>query len=70
VQKVIRIGVVTEFDEERGLGIVEADGVAYPFHCTAIADGSRRISPGTPVAFETAPGHLGRFEARSLTPTD
>lgn len=60
-------GVVVQFDEERGLGSVRDElGRELPFHCTAIADGTRRIEPGTPVDFLSAPGHLGRMEARGL----
>mgnify|MGYP001627503897 CR=1 FL=1 len=60
-------GRVSEFDEPRGLGTVVAeDGTAYPFHCTAIADGTRDIDPGTPVRFALRPGHLGRWEATAL----
>jgi len=65
----LRRGKVESFDEEVGLGQVRAgNGELYPFHCTEIAGGSRRISPGTEVTFEVAPGHLGVPEARSLTP--
>jgi cold shock CspA family protein len=56
-----------EFDEPRGWGSVRSDeGGDYPFHATAISDGSRVISPGVRVVFLTAPGHLGRMEARQL----
>jgi cold shock CspA family protein len=66
---VVRLGTVTAFDVGRGLGTVaDGSGRAWPFHCTAIADGSRRIEVGTPVAFVVAAGHLGRDEARELTP--
>lgn len=59
--------MVAEFDEQAGLGTITADdGAAYPFHCTRIADGSRSIAPGTTVAFEVVPGHLGRWEATSV----
>ena len=61
-------GVVTEFDEPRGWGTVESGGRDYPFHCTQIADGTRTIAVGAEVAFEVAPGGLGRWEARGLTP--
>ena len=61
-------GVVTEFDDPRGLGTVEAGGVRYPFHCTAIADGSRTIAVGTEVTFVVAPGLMGRWEARAVEP--
>ncbi len=58
------VGTVTEFDDPRGLGTVTAeDGTAYPFHCTAIADGSRTIAVGTAVDFEVVAGRLGRWEA-------
>jgi cold shock CspA family protein len=63
------VGIVADFDVDRGLGTVDVDGAAaLPFHCTAIADGSRRIDPGTRVTFVVVPGHLGRLEARGLVP--
>jgi hypothetical protein len=68
------LGRVTSFDPVRGLGEVGTDGasppggVRYGFHATAIADGSRQIRVGTRVAFTVAPGHRGRYEARSLVP--
>lgn len=62
-------GKVERFDVEAGLGEVRAeDGRTYPFHCTEITDGSRRISSGTEVTYELAPGHLGLWEARAVTP--
>jgi cold shock CspA family protein len=65
--KAPRTGVVADVDEPRGLGTVLGDdGRRYPFHCTAVADGSRRIEAGTRVVFTTAAGHLGRTEARGL----
>jgi cold shock CspA family protein len=62
-------GIVVDFDEHRGLGTVEAEGTRYPFHCTAIADGSRTVEVGTRVRFEVRPGPLGRWEATQLTPS-
>ncbi|HLI53459.1 MAG TPA: hypothetical protein VKU88_03960 [Acidimicrobiales bacterium] len=60
-------GVVADFDEQTGLGSVAAgSGRIYPFHCTAIADGSRRIEPGTPVAFAVVAARHGRWEATSV----
>ncbi|MFP5255966.1 MAG: cold-shock protein [Acidimicrobiia bacterium] len=59
-------GVVIDFDDHRGLGTIEADGRRHPFHCTAIADGTRTIEVGTPVSFTLAPGPLGRWEARDV----
>ena len=57
------------FDEHRGTGQVETSGGLLFFHCTAIADGSRTIEPGTDVSFVVAPGHLGQWEARDLRRT-
>jgi len=62
-------GRVSAFDEHRGLGeVTEAAGAVYPFHCTAIADGTRSIEVGAAVAFEVVPGPLGRWEAGAITP--
>jgi cold shock CspA family protein len=63
-----REGRVVEFDAEAGLGVVaDAAGRRYPFHCTAIADGTRTIGIGQMVRFMVAPAHGGRLEARDLT---
>jgi len=60
-------GRVTAFDERRGLGeITAAGGAVYPFHCTAIADGTRTIAVGAEVAFDVVAGHLGRWEAGAI----
>lgn len=65
----IHTGSVTAFDPDRGLGeVTGSDGRVLAFHCTAIADGSRRIAVGTRVCFVTVPGHRGRMEAAALTP--
>jgi CspA family cold shock protein len=62
-------GTVESFDDDVGLGLVRgADGRAYPFHCTQIADGSRSIPAGTAVCFEVVAGHLGRWEAGAIRP--
>ena len=62
-------GRVASFDPEVGLGRVEADGGrTYPFHCVAIADGSRQIEPGTRVRFRVAAGLPGRWEAVEIRP--
>lgn len=62
-------GVVAGFDDPRGLGVVRADdGHEYPFHCTAIADGTRTVAVGVTVAYRVAPGRLGRWEAVDLRP--
>jgi len=61
-------GVVSEFDEAAGLGAVTADdGAVYGFHCTEIADGTRTIPVGAPVAFDVRPWHRGRYEATAIT---
>ena len=64
-------GTVAEFDGQRGIGTVAPDdgGGPFPFHCTAIADGSRTIDPGARVEFEVVAGHLGRWEAVALHPS-
>lgn len=60
-------GRVESFDEGAGWGVVRGpDGQELPFHCTAIADGSRRVEPGAAVAFRVVPGHNGRWEASAL----
>lgn len=62
-------GVVDEFDEPRGLGTVRCDdGTVLPFHCTAIADGSRTIPVGQAVRFTVVAGLLGRWEAADIAP--
>ena len=61
-------GVVTEFDEHRGLGVIEVDDERYPFHCTAIADGTRTIDVGAEVRFSVVPGLGGRWEASAVEP--
>jgi cold shock CspA family protein len=39
---------------------------AWPFHCTAIADGSRTVETGRRVRFDVVPGLLGRWEASGI----
>lgn len=51
-----------------GWGVVRGDdGVEYPFHSTAIADGTRSIEPGSAVSFDLQPGRQGRWEATAVT---
>jgi cold shock CspA family protein len=60
-------GVVDEFDEQRGWGTILADdGDVLPFHCTAIADGSRTVEAGRRVQFRVIPGLSGRWEATGV----
>jgi cold shock CspA family protein len=62
-------GVVAEFDEARGIGLVRSDdGTEWFFHCTQIADGTRTIAVGAAVSFDVRPGHLGRWEAAAIKP--
>ncbi len=62
-------GTVTAFDDPRGLGELTAeDGTVFPFHCTAIADGSRTIEIGAEVRFEVVPGRMGCWEAGRIEP--
>ena len=65
-----RRGTITAFDEHVGLGtlIDGDDGAEYPFHCTAIGDGTRNIPVGIPVAFRVAPPRHGRIEATDIWP--
>ncbi len=61
-------GVVTEFDEHAGLGVItDGAGIEYPFHCAEIADGTRTIEIGTNVEFDRLP-KLGRAEAGRIAP--
>lgn len=63
-ERPLREGRVVAFDEHRGRGEIEAsDGTHYPFHCTAVADGTRTIDEGVSVTFAVNPGPLGRWEA-------
>ncbi len=63
----VRRGTVVEFSFDRGLGRVrDVDGVEWPFHCTAIADGSRQIELNAEVSFEVVAGHHGQREATDL----
>lgn len=63
-----RRGTVTDFDRYVGLGqVVDDEGTMWPFHCIAIADGTRNIAVGTTVSFGTLP-KLGRYEATDIRP--
>ncbi len=60
-------GTVGSFDKASGLGeITGNDGTRYPFHCTAIADGTRDIDVGRAVTYTITAGHLGRLEATAI----
>jgi cold shock CspA family protein len=65
------VGKVSAFDEHRGLGELTADdGTVYPFHCIAIADGTRTIEVGADVEFDVRAGRMGRWEAAGIKPRD
>ncbi len=59
-------GIVTAFDEPRGLGTIVADGTSYPFHCTSLLDGTRTVAIGATVTFEVCPAGMGRWEAARI----
>ena len=62
-----RQGKVHSFDERRGVGEIEGDDrTIFPFHCTEVANGTRRIAPGTPVEFDVVAGLPGRWEAAAI----
>lgn len=64
----VRIGEVRAFDRQVGLGEIRTEsGTTYPFHCIAIADGTRTIELGTRVAFEIL-AKMGRYEATAVRP--
>ncbi|HEX9682376.1 MAG TPA: hypothetical protein VGA13_04795 [Acidimicrobiales bacterium] len=64
----IERGVIVGFDPDRGIGEVAGSyGGRHPFHCTAIADGSRSIEAGTEVVFTLEPGRMGEWEATDIS---
>jgi len=57
-------GVVTEWDDDRGIGVVHTDdGRDLDLQCTDLTDGSRTTSVGTMVSVVVVPGHHGRWQA-------
>lgn len=63
-----QFGVIEEFDSHACLGsVIDGGDHVWPFHCTALVDGTREVEPGTQVAFvvERRPG--GRLEAARIT---
>jgi cold shock CspA family protein len=60
-------GLVSAFDEHRGIGeVADHEGRTVPFHCTAIADGTRAIEVGAEVEFRLVTGPIGIEEAAEL----
>jgi cold shock CspA family protein len=69
--KAVYSGKVATFDEFVGRGEIEAGGgMRFPFHCTAIVDGSRTVAPDTAVKFRLVPGPLGALEAIAIKTAD
>ncbi len=77
MQQRLRFGRVTAYDSDAGLGTVRADDATgerdpgaptWTFHCTAIADGSREIDPGTAVVFQVRAAGPGAWEAFGVRP--
>lgn len=62
-------GIVADFEERRGLGTIQAEGASYPFHCTALLDGTRTVEPGARVSFEVRAAGMGRWEATRIMRT-
>ena len=60
-------GMVSAFDPAVGLGTVDLGVTSLPFHCLAIADGSREIAVGTALTVVTT-RRFGRREAVTVTP--
>jgi cold shock CspA family protein len=60
-------GTVVSFDAAAGVGEIETANARVPFHCTALADGTRVISRGAEVEFDVVPGVTGRWEAAAIT---
>ena len=62
-------GVVEAFDSHACLGtILGATGGDWPFHCTALVDGTREVQPGTAVVFVVVRRPGGRLEAGRISP--
>lgn len=60
---------VVAFDDHAGAGeLEEGAGGRFPFHCVAIADGSRTIPVGAEVTFSVVAGTNGRWEAWDVRP--
>ena len=58
---------VDEMDRHHQV-LVDSAERRWPFQCTALADGSREVEPGTPVSFVVARRHGGTFEADRIAP--
>ena len=59
-------GTVREFDEAKGLGVIDAtDDGSFAFHCIEIADGTRTIDVGQAVTFRPL-ARFGAFQAGAI----
>ena len=65
-------GVVREFDEAKGLGVIATTattttigGDGFAFHCIEIADGTRTIGVGQAVTFRPL-ARFGAFQAGAI----
>ena len=64
-------GVVVEFDEHVGLGVILVDDRGtLPFHSINIADGTRTIGIDANISAEVFWHPRGRFEAREIVPLE
>ena len=58
-------GIVREFDEAKGLGVITTDDGSFAFHCIEIADGTRMIDAGHAVTFRPL-ARFGAFQAGAI----
>ena len=61
-----RRGSVQSFDDASGLGVVKSGDDLWPFHCTALADGSRTVAALSMVDFVLRAAHHGCWEAADI----
>ncbi len=60
-------GVVADFDEHAGWGVLAADdGERFFFHCVSIRGGGRRIDVGVRAGATRSVGQRGRDEATDV----
>ena len=62
----LKQGVVESFDSHRGLGVIDAAGLKYLFHCAEITDGTREIALNIRVSFIPV-RRFGNLEASAVT---
>ena len=59
-------GTVANFDRSVGLGVIDGEGKEFPFHATALANGTRDVAVGAHVSFTTVHASGGRLEAGDI----